>query len=1063
MQQIFKVWRNVLLALMAAFLAQSVLARPGLAQDGEGSLWQSFIVGDGLLSGYVLAITPAQDGALWFGVEGGVSRYDGQWTSLTEQDHLPAGRVRAIVQTADGALWFATSSGLARRAPDGMCCTRWTMTEGLPSDDVYTLRVVPAGRDEVVWVGTTRGLVYMDGDQPRIDSPVPDAAILTTAVTPAGELLVSVTGHGVWQRTPDGAWVPLAAGDTRADMQVLWAAADGRIWGGTESGLWVYVEGAWRTYALHPVADSSSVLALAQDDTGGLWVGTSRGLYYDPDVQPGGAAVMQFRAQRNGLVNDFVRALTFDRDGQLWLGTAGGVSRYAGYRWQLQQAEAVAAQRINALLTDSEDRIWAGMEGNGLAMWDGSRWRHFTALNGLPDNRVIALFADDAGRLWVSTGEGVGYRTAEGSWRFDLPRQGLLALPVYAFAASSDGTIWLAAQGGLASWRPDRGFTPTPEFAGQRVNAIHQAADGTLWAGLGQSGGLVRFADGRWQTVTDSGAAAIRDVVVNGIQELPDGSLWVGTYNDGLWVRQGGRWLRMDEHLSSPKILSVAIDSRGLWVGTRQGLARYDGQTWQSYVGDILPSQDVLAITAGQGAHWFGTSAGLVRYTAETSRPWVEVDSVNLLPVQANSVTLATDRLQVVRLRGGDLTTPAGSLIFLTQLMGVDTAPRQHEDNLITAYGNLTLAPGSYTLRVIARDTAFNYSTPVEITVRIPRLVHLPGGWALRADIFYPVLALLTLALGGAGVAGGTSLRDRARVRQMAAAVTARQQEALARAFNPYISGEPVREANMFFGRTDLLNRIFNALHQNSIMIHGERRMGKTTLLYQLAEQLRQANDPEWAFVPVYIDLEGTPQERFFYLLMDGIWGALQAYTIQDPPALRFADLPAELYSDLDFATDLRLVIERLKEVVAPRKLRVILLLDEMDVVSSYDTIIQQQLRRIFMSSVATNLGAVVAGIQISKAWDRVESPWYNLFNEIALEPFTDEQARELLTEPVRGIYEWAPEAIDFVLARVEGRPYRIQQYALEAVNQMLAARRLRITLADVQAADEIIARAGVE
>jgi len=99
----------------------------------------------------------------------------------------------------------------------------------------------------------------------------------------------------------------------------------------------------------------------------------------------------------------------------------------------------------------------------------------------------------------------------------------------------------------------------------------------------------------------------------------------------------------------------------------------------------------------------------------------------------------------------------------------------------------------------------------------------------------------------------------------------------------------------------------------------------------------------------------------------------------------------------------------------------------------------------------------VVAGVQISKAWDRLESPWYNLFIEFPLEPFDDAQARQLLIEPVRGIYEWEPEAVDFVIARAEGRPYRLQQYALEAVNQMLSASRTRITLADVQAAGTLV------
>ncbi|OQA43625.1 MAG: hypothetical protein BWY52_01809 [Chloroflexi bacterium ADurb.Bin325] len=89
-----------------------------------------------------------------------------------------------------------------------------------------------------------------------------------------------------------------------------------------------------------------------------------------------------------------------------------------------------------------------------------------------------------------------------------------------------------------------------------------------------------------------------------------------------------------------------------------------------------------------------------------------------------------------------------------------------------------------------------------------------------------------------------------------------------------------------------------------------------------------------------------------------------------------------------------------------------------------------------------------------------MESPWYNLFNEMPLDPFTDERARELLVEPVRGVYEWEPDALDFVLKQAEGRPYRLQQYALEAVGHMLQARRVQITLEDVHVAHEILERA---
>ncbi|NIN70244.1 MAG: response regulator, partial [Anaerolineae bacterium] len=94
---------------------------------------------------------------------------------------------------------------------------------------------------------------------------------------------------------------------------------------------------------------------------------------------------------------------------------------------------------------------------------------------------------------------------------------------------------------------------------------------------------------------------------------------------------------------------------------------------------------------------------------------------------------------------------------------------------------------------------------------------------------------------------------------------------AVERKFNPYVVGMPVRELDLFFGRDEQLRTIVNTLHGNSIMIHGPRRIGKTSLLYQLADRLRATSDPDYAFIPALIDLEGTAQEEFFHTLMEEI------------------------------------------------------------------------------------------------------------------------------------------------------------------------------------------------
>jgi GTPase SAR1 family protein len=279
--------------------------------------------------------------------------------------------------------------------------------------------------------------------------------------------------------------------------------------------------------------------------------------------------------------------------------------------------------------------------------------------------------------------------------------------------------------------------------------------------------------------------------------------------------------------------------------------------------------------------------------------------------------------------------------------------------------------------------------------------------------------------------------------------LAARARQVIERRFNPYISGGPVREPDMFFGREELLKRIINTLHNNSIMIHGPRRIGKTSLLYQLANRLRAASDPDYAFIPALIDLEGTAQEEFFHTLMEEILEDCQPY-LTERLSLAYNEKGGRAYTHRDFARDLRMLIDHLQQN-SDKEVRLILLLDEVDVMNRYDQLVQQQLRRIFMKTFARNLGAVVAGVHISKEWDRLESPWYNLFLEMELPPLSHEEAVRLIEEPVKGVYSYEDEAVEAIWQYSQGHPQLVQQLCLEVVNRLLQEKRSRVTRADVE------------
>ncbi|MCD6291369.1 MAG: AAA family ATPase, partial [Anaerolineae bacterium] len=505
-----------------------------------------------------------------------------------------------------------------------------------------------------------------------------------------------------------------------------------------------------------------------------------------------------------------------------------------------------------------------------------------------------------------------------------------------------------------------------------------------------------------------------------------------------------------------------------LWIGTVGGLSRYDGRSWQTYTRlNGLASNEVTAIAeTDSGAFWLGTVSGLSWHQPEHSAPWVRIQSVNGRITEASSPTVPKGNVTIslpasrhvkvfdgniaIIYRGGDLWTNSADLTYLYRLYRSDagSTPWSATRELVRIYKGL--APGAYTFEVMSRDIDFNYSRPEKLVIEVPKQRLIIGVPLLGAmsPAGLAVLALITAAaVVGLGYGGLTYYNARSRPRQ-----------AIERKFNPYISGEPIRRPDMFFGRRELLQRIIQMLHSNSIMIHGERRIGKTTMLHQIANQLAQRDDPEYRFIPIYMDLEGTPQELFFHTLMEEIAVTVRNYIHKDLDLL-FDKMPAETYTDREFTADLRTLLTALNEEGETKETRIILLMDEMDILNNYDPIIQQQLRRIFMRTFTRNLGAVVAGIQISKEWDRIESPWYNLFNEIHLRPFTPEEARELIEEPVKGVYRWDKDAVQFVIKKSEGRPHRIQQICLEAVNQMIEAGRNHITLEDTERAYEIIRR----
>ncbi|MFT4604113.1 MAG: signal transduction histidine kinase/ligand-binding sensor domain-containing protein [Rhodothermales bacterium] len=261
-----------------------------LAYDREGSVWMATDKGldrirkarfktygqpEGLPSEYVQTTLEASDGSIWVGTDKGPARIrngqvDARFDTVGDQ------RILSLAESADGSIWMGTFAGLYRYH-DGVITHRTAEKGNAPNSAIYALHSGPSG----VWMGTRLGVARL---------------------TDTG--FVSMT-------TEDG----LGSNDITAIHETV----ERDLWLGTyDAGLHLVRNGE----VVAGYLDSAYVTAIHEDAEGDIWVG----------IREGGLVLVregilyEFKTD-HGMLSDNVLAILEDEDGGIWMTSNVGASR----------------------------------------------------------------------------------------------------------------------------------------------------------------------------------------------------------------------------------------------------------------------------------------------------------------------------------------------------------------------------------------------------------------------------------------------------------------------------------------------------------------------------------------------------------------------------------------------------------------------------------------------------------------------------------------------------------------------------------------------------------------
>lgn len=604
----------------------------------------------GLPDDDVRDILQTRDGFLWVLTQEGLARFDGVGFTVFDRAYNPAFQSddpRVLAEDQKGNLWVGGKNLLLRMAGNTLVRPTVPGSEKI----VHAYELCPDLTDGI-WIGGDSTLAHLrDGEA---DFFGPESGLETGGMVCAlhldatGKLWIGTFGgffeFDASQKRFSRVSLPglapgrvitalaLHAGRTGRFWAMFAAAQDAKSFPGffgwverQQGSSWAPQMGSGKTNFVF----GYGLKFIFEDRRGNVWLPAEENQIHR--IRSGSLETLELIFPRGP---DLATCVREDHEGSLWMGTL----RNGLWRWQPRRmqtfgpSDGLPHENVWALCEGPDGAVWVGTDG-GLARFAGGRWEQWTTEHGLSRNSIRALAVDRAGTVWIGTGEGLNSLRDGALTRHPIPGDWFES-KIRVILPTRDGALWVA---GAASLHRLAGgqrtkFTTAEGLANNDVRALLEDSAGRLWIGT-FGGGLQCYEQGRFTTYSTTNGLA--SGFVWALHQDAEGSLWIGT-ESGLHRLCEGRIIAFGKAQGLPDNLVNFIledDLDQLWISHDRGIYRVrraalvdvaEGRTntvrCVSYTkADGLPSEE----TNGQKSHppacktrdgrlWFATTKGVV-------------------------------------------------------------------------------------------------------------------------------------------------------------------------------------------------------------------------------------------------------------------------------------------------------------------------------------------------------------------------------------------------------------------------------------------------------------------
>ncbi len=575
-------------------------------------------------------------GVLWIGTTQGLGSYTvatNTWTPPTEPHNI-----RDVVCDEDTKLWLATSIGVIEyNISDGVEVMHQSRPVRQPLVETRISHIKFDG--DYIWFSNWRS--SRNGGILRFHRPTNtwqrftrlDIFQSTLKKTMTALRWTYIDNDAVWFTTDFGVlrfdktketWQHFTIEDglSSDDLDKI-SVSEKSVWviatSGMELNRFDKASGTWEIVRQPDRRDEHERLRGLAVDGPELWFASGHSLTrYNEDTKE-----WKEFTPRDGLAGRGAEWITIDKD-FVWVarseydrGSNRPLSRYdkKTKKWSTFSTNDVLAAKTIKRIIATENDVWIQYRpwDNVVTRFDrrNKEWTTISSGRG-----TLELAADDD-YLWLAApNEGLRrFHFSSGTWTTFKDIKGLLHNHVgeYGLAVDED-YVWVGTIRGLSrydkqkeSWTP---FAPLPTLSGRTVRTV-DTDERFVW--VGTDSGVSRYDKGlgTWKNYKQTG-----------------GSEEIATHN-GHWHRHRPKSRGM---LSDNAVSSIVVDEQYVWVGTRDGVNRFDkiALRWDQYKTEHgLPANNVTSVSTDGNNIWVGTNSGIGKYprTADDLNAWIAYTS----------------------------------------------------------------------------------------------------------------------------------------------------------------------------------------------------------------------------------------------------------------------------------------------------------------------------------------------------------------------------------------------------------------------------------------------------